>query len=164
MKLIGVHAGSFYCKRGTFERLRKAVGLSGRMCGSSVSTEDGIQKKKTSEKQEILRDLFLWSVFFGRADMAFVLLLQIKSRIAAALLATSMAQRLSLLTVNLDVRHAYEKQAKAYAKYASDCIVDCYGFNELLACQLLLRELPLFGNVTCIQVRFVVIALLLFLC
>ncbi len=100
----------------------------------------------------MLRDLFLWSVYVGYVDVAMVLLLQIKSRIGAALLATNMARRLSAEANTMDKRQRYQEQEKLYETYASTCINDCYKFNERLACQLLLREIPLFGNITCMQV------------
>ncbi|CAF1230726.1 unnamed protein product [Rotaria sordida] len=70
---------------------------------------------------------------------------------SAALIAAGMAQHLSLSASTLDVRHTYTEQAKKYEVYATDCINACYQHDERLACQLLLRENPLFGNVTCMQ-------------
>lgn len=169
-----MYAESFYFERDTWERLKRDLKFDVRERTSQVtpttqtgSVEDPINKllskykiAKTFEKQEMLRDLFLWSVYVGYADIAFVLLLQLKSRIGAALLATNMARRLSLQTDNLDVRHKYNEQARAYEIYASKCIEACHGFNERLACQLLVRELPLFGNITCMQVIIDVLFLL----
>ena len=103
-------------------------------------------------KQELLRDIFLWSVYEGYVDIAFVLLLQLKSRIGAALIAASFAQRLSSIGRNLYVRNMYNEQRKAYEEYAVSCINACYKQNDHYSCQLLLREIPLFGNVTCMQV------------
>lgn len=103
-------------------------------------------------KQEMLRDLFLWSVYAGYVDIAFVLLLQLKSRIGAALVAADIAERLSSSTSKLDTRNTYDEHRIAYEKYATACIEVCYSQNERRACQLLLREIPLFGNITCMQV------------
>ncbi len=100
----------------------------------------------------MLRDLFLWSVYMSYADISFVLLLQLKSRIGAALIAVGITQRLSLGASNLNVRNTYDEQRIAYEEYAKACIEACYKRNELFACQLLLREIPLFGNITCVQV------------
>jgi hypothetical protein len=103
-------------------------------------------------KQEMLRDLFFWSVYMGYDDIAFVLLLQLKSRIGAALLATGIAQRLSLSAKNLDTKKTYDGHRIKYEEYAQACIEACYTHNEQFACQLLLREIPLYGNITCTQV------------
>jgi hypothetical protein len=100
----------------------------------------------------MLRDIFLWSVYEGYVDIAFVLLLQLKSRISAALVAAGMAHRLSLMGHNSHMRNTYKEHRVSYNEYASACIDACYRSNERLACELLLREIPLFGNITCMQV------------
>ena len=100
----------------------------------------------------MLRELFLWSVYAGYAGIAFVLLFYLRSRVGAALIAAGMAQRLSSDAITLDVRHKYIEQAKEYEAYATACINACYAHDEQLACQLLLRENPFFGNATCMQV------------
>lgn len=109
------------------------------------------------ERQEMLRDLFLWSVYASRADIAFVILLQLKSRIGAALLAAAIARRLSSSVSNLDTRNKFLKQSEAYELCATKCITDCYSHDERLACQLILREIPLYGNITCMQVSVLLI-------
>lgn len=100
----------------------------------------------------MLRDIFLWSVYAGYVDIAFVLLLQLKSRIGAALVAASIAERLSSGASNLDTQNTYNEHRIVYEEYATACIKACYKHNERLACQLLLREIPIFGNITCMQV------------
>ena len=106
---------------------------------------------KRFEKQQMLRDLFLWSVYAGYVDIAFVLLLQLKSRISAALVAAGIAERLSSTASNLNTRNTYNEHRIAYEEYATACVKACYRHNERLACQLLLREVRLFGNITCMQ-------------
>jgi len=91
-------------------------------------------------------------VYMGYDGIAFVLLLQLESRIGAALLATGIAKRLSLSANNLDTRNTYEGHRIEYEKYAQACIEACYTHNEQFACQLVLREIPLYGNITCMQV------------
>lgn len=109
---------------------------------------------KDFDKQEMLRDIFLWSVYEGYIDTAFVLLLQLKTRISAALIAAGMAHHLSLISPNLHGRNLYDKHREALEKYASQCIDVCYSQNERKASELLLREIPLFGNITCMQVHY----------
>ncbi|UJR16241.1 hypothetical protein I4U23_003149 [Adineta vaga] len=84
--------------------------------------------------------------------LTFVLLLHIKSRIGAALLATYIARRLAINANKMDRRHEYTNQAELYEKYATTCINCCHKYDENRACQLLLREIPLFGNITCMQI------------
>jgi hypothetical protein len=105
--------------------------------------------------EEMLRDIFLWSVISGHAEMSFVLLLQVRSRIVASLVAAGITRRfLSTKGGYLDQWHQFQKQSKDYEQFATSCIDACYKRSERRACQLLLREIPLFGNITCMQVRF----------
>ncbi|CAF1491636.1 unnamed protein product, partial [Rotaria sordida] len=52
----------------------------------------------------------------------------------------------------LDRFHKFNKQSNDYEQFATACIDACYERSERRACQLLLREIPLFGNITCMQV------------
>lgn len=104
------------------------------------------------EGQIMFRDLFFWSVYFGYSNIAFILLLRLKSRIGAALLATNIARFLSKYNDNFDIRNRFNEQAKRYEYYAAHCMKQCHEHNKEFACQLLLREMPVFGNVTCLQV------------
>jgi len=152
-RLIGPYADSFYFKRTRSAQLQQDARILFRLSPGNV-TETASTKKLCDgqlNKQELLRELFLWSVNMGRSEIAFVLLLQIDSRMCAALVAATMAKHLSSFASTLDVRHTYSEQAKAYEAYATACIDACYKQNERRACQLLSRENPLFGNVTCMQ-------------
>ncbi|CAF1099065.1 unnamed protein product [Rotaria sordida] len=73
-------------------------------------------------------------------------------RLNAALIAACIARRLSLFAINLDLRRTFDQQTKDYEEYASACVTACYKHNERLACQLLVRENLLFGDVTCMQI------------
>lgn len=110
--------------------------------------------KQSYDKQEMLRDIFIWSVCENHTEIAFILLLQIKSRICAALVGAGMAHHLSRKNKNPHIRSLYRKHREALEEYASVCINECYQQNRRRACQLLLREIPLFGNVTCMQVSY----------
>ncbi|CAF4184066.1 unnamed protein product, partial [Rotaria sp. Silwood2] len=162
-QLIGPFVNSFYFEQKTGSQLLQDIkafvyrdGMH-EIDGKSPKENDRKESYATNtcnkpfSSQEMFRELFLWSVYVGYADIAFVLLLQLESRVGAALIAAGMAQHLSLFAGTLDVRHAYNEQAKDYETYATDCINACYRHNERLACQLLLRENPLFGNITCMQ-------------
>jgi hypothetical protein len=108
---------------------------------------------KTFGNEEMLRDIFLWSVISGHAEMSFVLLLQIRCRIIASLIAAGIVSRfVSTKDGYLNQWHKFHKQSEDYARFATECIDACYKRSERRACQLLLREIPLFGNITCMQV------------
>ena len=42
--------------------------------------------------------------------------------------------------------------ADEFELYAVKCIDSCYEYNETEACELILRQIPLFGDITCAQV------------
>lgn len=165
MDLIGPYVKSFYFQRSVSEQLRLEVEhwfRGGGAAERSVNTwatphPEALCRRyrveKPFDKQEMLRELFLWSVYAGYSDIAFVLLLQLEARISAALIAACVARRLSLLASNLDLRRTFDQQTKDYEEYARACVTACYRHNERLACQLLVRENVLFGDATCMQVR-----------
>ncbi|CAF4961928.1 unnamed protein product, partial [Rotaria sp. Silwood1] len=113
-KLIGPYAESLYRKKnGTFEHFWKgfssfcysspqisvktnrvepvpeplSVVVTCTQPSSLLQLDVRYGCQKPYGKQEMLRDIFLWSIYKGYIDIAFVLLLQIKSRISAALVA-----------------------------------------------------------------------------
>lgn len=162
MDLVGPYAKSFYFKETDQVSLEFKQFFQ---CTDTDERDDTLWGKsdveklcsryhidKTFNKQEMLRELFLWSVYAGYSDIAFVLLLQLESRISAALIAACIARCLSLYAINLDLRRTFDQQKKDYEEYARACITACYKHNERLACQLLIRENVLFGDVTCMQV------------
>ena len=128
-KLIGSYAQSFYRNKAPFERFRDGLHLFSSPSewikfkrNLIHPTTHALEEVVTSaqppaystliasykceepyDKQEMLRDIFLWSVYEGHVDIAFVLLLQLKSRISAALIAACIARRLSSMGHNPQV-------------------------------------------------------------
>ena len=118
------------------------------------SKSDGDRTRVSQEytKHEMIRDLFLWSVFMDMPEMAKVLLLHLRSRTCAALIASAIFKRYAKLSQTIDMKEKFRAQSLEFETYAAICIDKCYECNEKRACELLLREIPLFGNVTCMQV------------
>lgn len=100
----------------------------------------------------ILRDLFLWSVFMDMPDMAKVLLFHIQSRICAVLIAAAIFKRYAKYSTTDDMRNKFKSQSLEFETYAAMFVDQCYEFNKERTCELLLRQMPLFGNITCMQV------------
>jgi hypothetical protein len=86
-------------------------------------------------------------------EMAKVLLLHVKPRICAALIASALFKEYSKLSQSVDMKNKYQDQALEFETYAAKSLNKCYEYNEKRACELLLRQIPLFGNVTCMQVN-----------
>ncbi len=116
---------------------------------------DGILAEEL--RQAMLRDLLYWSILTDRMDMAKVFLLHIRTRICGALSCAAILRNRANKATTSDQGHWYEQQAKDFEMYATDCINACYSKSERKACELLIREQPLFGRITCMQVSFVFI-------
>ncbi|CAF0954182.1 unnamed protein product [Adineta steineri] len=115
-------------------------------------SDENKDMKDLLEKNKLSRDLFLWAVFMDMPEMAKILLIHQQSRICAALIASAIFKRYSKLSLTVDLKEKFKNQADDFGKYAADFINDCYKYNERSACELLLRQIPLFGNITCMQI------------
>ncbi|UJR11905.1 hypothetical protein I4U23_016083 [Adineta vaga] len=111
-----------------------------------------INIEKEYGKDQMLRDLFLWSVFMNMPDMAKVLLVHVQSRICASLIASAIFKQYAKLADTVYLEEKLRTQALNFEIYAATCIDKCYEFNERTACELLYRQVPLFGYVTCMQI------------
>ncbi|CAF3454781.1 unnamed protein product [Rotaria sp. Silwood1] len=74
------------------------------------------------------------------------------SRICASLFASAIFKKYAEASTNPEYKEKLRTQALEFETYAAKFINRCYQYNERLACELLLREIPLFGHVTCMQV------------
>jgi hypothetical protein len=104
-------------------------------------------------KHHMFRDLFLWSIFMDMPEMAKVLLLHVRSRICAALIASALFGKYSKLSPTVDMKDKFRMQALEFETYAAMSLDKCYEYNNKRACELLLRQIPLFGDMTCMQVN-----------
>jgi hypothetical protein len=111
-----------------------------------------IENGESYSQQHKLRDLFLWSVFMGHVDLAKVLLVHLKPRICASLIASKIFTGYSQNTNIIQFKEKMKNIADEFEFYAVKCINSCYEYNETKACELIVRQIPLFGNITCVQV------------
>ena len=136
-----------------YELVRSAPVTSPILKLMNAKLRDGILAEELT--QTMLRDLLYWSLFTGRIDMAKVFLLHIRTRICAALTCEAILKNCTAQAVTNDEVHFFKQQAEDFGKYATDCINACYSKSEQKACELLICQQPLFGHITCMQVRFV---------
>ena len=122
----------------------------------NVENQRNIQKEYS--KEQMLRDLFLWAVFMNMAEMAKVLLIHVQSRVCAALIASAIFKQYAKLADTIDLETTLCTQALYFETYAANCIEQCYEYNERTTCELLFRQVPLFGYVTCMQVIPMIVA------
>ena len=100
----------------------------------------------------MLRDLFLWAVFMDMFEMAKMLLIHVQTRICAALIASAIFKQYAKLANTIDLEATLRTQALYFETYAANSVDQCYEYNERIACELLFRQVPLFGYITCMQV------------
>lgn len=112
--------------------------------------QKGISKEYT--KDQMLRDLFLWAVFMDMHEMAKVFLVQMQSRFCAALIASAIFKYYAMSAATVDLEEKLRAQALEFEIYAANFIDHCYKYDERMACELLFRQVPLFGYITCMQV------------
>jgi hypothetical protein len=162
-KIVGSFFGSIYsCKDDRFTN-RVKIDLHNHCCTCcgliGIDSLANHQNEKTPfienkyTKHQMLRDLFLWSIFMDMPEMAKVLLLHIRSRICAALIASAIFKEYSDTAQTVDLKDKFRSQSLEFETYAADSVNRCYEYNEKRACELLVRQIPLFGNVTCMQVN-----------
>ena len=116
---------------------------------------NNIEDNKTDlnySQQEMLRDLFLWSVFMDLSLMSKTILIHMQERICASLIAAKVFKAYADETPITDLRDRLNRQVVEFENYSATCVDACYEVSEPLACQLLMRAVPRFGNVTCMQV------------
>jgi hypothetical protein len=111
-----------------------------------------LENDENYSKQQKLRDLFLWSVFMGYDELAKILLVHLKPRVCASLIASKIFTVYSQNTNILQFKEKMKNIADEFELYAVKCLDLCYEYNEAKACELILRQIPLFGNITCAQV------------
>ncbi|CAF3712706.1 unnamed protein product [Rotaria sp. Silwood1] len=100
----------------------------------------------------MFRDLFLWSVYTRRIGTAFVLLLHIKARTGAALLAVALAKRKASFTKEMNQRTDFMDHAAKYEDYATACINACHQQSEQRTSSILLSKKKIYGDATYMQI------------
>ncbi|CAF1102784.1 unnamed protein product [Adineta steineri] len=165
-KFVGSFIGPIYsCERDSIEKYVR-IGLKTFICtrckfkqgNDNQCTHEGDQSTRNDNtkppytKDHLLRDLFLMSIFLDMPEMAKIILIHIPFRICAALVASAIFKRYAKSSTTIYLNNKFQNQALEFETYAAMFIDKCYEFNERIACELLLRQIPLFGNITPMQV------------
>lgn len=115
--------------------------------------EDKEPSSKYSIENKTFRDLFIWTILMNYIDMAKVLLAHLNHRICAALIARKILKSYrDKYAVFDDTKTEYTRSMDYFEDYAIDCLTLCYKNNPNMACELVLRQSDMFGNVTCLEV------------
>ena len=160
-KIIGDYMHKLYFDKNSDEdEYRLSWALQEDKADKQKGNDDRIESQSHSKKEEqqqrvrdyTMRDLFLWSILMNRIDMAKVLLCHVKYRICAALIATKILKEYHKIARHGDLKNSYMENANYFEQYAINCINQCEKNDPELACQIVLQQIELYGNVTCLQV------------
>lgn len=107
------------------------------------------EKEKASEY--IYRDLFLWCVLTHRLEMAKIFLAQMKTRLCSALIASKILKSFIPYGPDQNSKEKLSSEADDFETYAIECIRCSYFYDRGQACELIMRRVDLYGEVTCLQ-------------
>ncbi|CAF1471285.1 unnamed protein product, partial [Rotaria sp. Silwood1] len=100
----------------------------------------------------VYRNLFLWCVLTHRLETARLFLDYMETRICSALIASKILRALSKYAPDRDTHDILKNEASDFETYAIECIRCCYHYDREQACELVIRRIKLYGNVTCLQI------------
>ena len=108
-------------------------------------------KNRKKDVECIYRDIFLWCVLTYRLATAKIILGRMKTRICSALIASSILNSLADYAPDHDSKEKLYAEANVFGTYAIEFLRCSYSYKKQLACELLIREVKLYGDVTCLQ-------------
>ncbi|CAF3939558.1 unnamed protein product [Rotaria sordida] len=108
-----------------------------------------MQKQKDAEY--IYRDVFLWCILTHRLEMANIFLGQIKTRICSALIASKILKSFAQHALDHQSKHTLNNEADEFEMCAIECVPCAYFYDTEQTCELIIRRLDVYVNVTCLQ-------------
>ena len=150
-ELIGDYMEKLYSSNDGDDEAR----LDSAMKRTAINGEDAELPGKphqVSASDRIMRDLFLWSILMNYVDIGKVFLANMKYRICPALLATKILKKYHKNAPYGDSKESYMKNADYFEQYAIECITRCESHDSNRACEIVVQQIELYGNVTCLQV------------
>lgn len=106
-----------------------------------------------AEVQELVyRDLFLWSILTNRIEISKVILSHMQTRICALLLGSKIFKSYLDFALDNESKDILHSQADQFEEYANECLKCCYNYDEEKACEIAIRRINVFGEVSCLQV------------
>ncbi|UJR18510.1 hypothetical protein I4U23_005417 [Adineta vaga] len=113
-----------------------------------ITPEMGINRL---DSEYICRDLFLWCILTHRLDMAKIFLSQLKTRICSALIASKILKSFIKHASDEDSKAKLKLEADDFEMYAIECVRCSYLYDREQVCELIMRRVNLYGEVTCLQ-------------
>ncbi len=126
-------------------------------CGHELNVQSSQQKSEnvneTTKKDAefIYRDIFLWCILTYRLAMAKIILGQMKTRICSALIASKILKSLAYYAPDHESKERLFSEANVFETYAIEFVRCSYVYHKQQTCELIIRQVNLYGNVTCLQ-------------
>ncbi|CAF1154197.1 unnamed protein product [Adineta steineri] len=118
-------------------------------CGYKLNDRSSQTTKKNVES--IYCDIFLWCIVTYRLAMAKIILGQMKTRICSALIASKILKSLTQYAPDHGAKEILRLEADVFETYAIEFVRCSYMYNKQQTCELIIRQVKLYGNVTCLQ-------------
>ncbi|KAJ7989985.1 hypothetical protein DPEC_G00310160 [Dallia pectoralis] len=95
--------------------------------------------------------LFIWAVLQNRSEMAVYFWEMAGESVLGALSACKILIELSKLESETETKLSMKELAQKFENLANDVFSECYQSNESRACSILIRQSPVWGEATCLQ-------------
>jgi len=118
---------------------------------SSQQKSESINKATKKDAEFIYRDIFLWCILTYRLAMAKIILGQMKTRICSALIASKILKSLAYYAPDHESKESLFSEANVFETYAIEFVRCSYVYHKQQTCELIIRQVNLYGNVTCLQ-------------
>ncbi|CAF1206439.1 unnamed protein product, partial [Didymodactylos carnosus] len=136
-------------RRPYLSKKKNLVEIEGQTTTSSTKNES----ERKLVQDYVFRDLFLWAILVNYIDMAKILLSHMKYRICSALLATKILKAYrDRIATHSDVKEKLTEQIDYFETFAIDCLELCHTNKPGTSCEIIVQQIALFGDVTCLQV------------
>lgn len=111
------------------------------------------EETQRETRELVFRDLFLWSILTNRIEMSKVILSHMETRICSALIASKVFKSYLRFAFDNESKDFLQSKADEFEEYANECLKSCYNYDEEKACEIAIRNINLFGGVSCLQVK-----------
>ncbi|XP_051741445.1 transient receptor potential cation channel subfamily M member 4a isoform X2 [Ctenopharyngodon idella] len=95
--------------------------------------------------------LFIWAVLQNRREMSIYFWQMAGESVLSALAGCKILRELSKLETETETKLSMKELAQTFENLAHDVFSECYQSNESRSCKLLIRQSPVWGGATCLQ-------------
>lgn len=103
-------------------------------------------------KEFVYRDLFLWSILTNRVEMSKVFLVELRTRIGSALIGSKIFKSFVDFAADNESKEIFNAKSVQFEEIAEDFLKSCYNADEEKSCEIVIRRLNLYGDLSCLQV------------